>query len=63
VALSDDRAIAAGESVDRAAADRAAKLEAKLVGEMDVAFPLKDKLEPILVDYPHVVIDCPPTLV
>jgi len=39
-----------------------AKLEAKLVGEMDAHFRLKDKLEPNLVDYPHVVIDCPPTL-
>jgi chromosome partitioning protein len=39
-----------------------AKLEAKLVGEMDAHFRLKDKLEPILSDYPHVVIDCPPTL-
>ncbi len=39
-----------------------AKLEAKLVGEMDAHFRLKDKLEPILADYPHVVIDCPPTL-
>jgi chromosome partitioning protein len=39
-----------------------AKLEAKLVGEMDAHFRLKDKLEPILADYPNVVIDCPPTL-
>jgi chromosome partitioning protein len=39
-----------------------AKLEAKLVGEMDAHFRLKDKLEPNLADYPHVVIDCPPTL-
>jgi chromosome partitioning protein len=39
-----------------------AKLEAKLVGEMDAHFRLKDKLEPIRADYPHVVIDCPPTL-
>jgi chromosome partitioning protein len=39
-----------------------AKLEAKLVGELDAHFRLKDKLEPILGDYPHVVIDCPPTL-
>jgi chromosome partitioning protein len=39
-----------------------AKLEAKLVGELDAHFRLKDKLEPILADYPHVVIDCPPTL-
>ena len=39
-----------------------AKLEAKLVGEMDAHFRLKDKLEPILAAYPHVVVDCPPTL-
>jgi chromosome partitioning protein len=39
-----------------------AKLEAKLVGEMDAHFRLKDKLEPLLAEYPHVVIDCPPTL-
>jgi chromosome partitioning protein len=39
-----------------------AKLEARLVGEMDAHFRLKDKLEPVLLDYPQVVIDCPPTL-
>jgi chromosome partitioning protein len=39
-----------------------AKLEARLVGEMDAHFRLKDKLEPIRKEYPHVVIDCPPTL-
>jgi chromosome partitioning protein len=39
-----------------------AKLEAKLAGEMDAHFRLKDKLEPILGDYPQIVIDCPPTL-
>jgi len=39
-----------------------AKLEGKLVGEMDAHFRLKDKLEPIRKEYPHVVIDCPPTL-
>jgi chromosome partitioning protein len=39
-----------------------AKLEAKLVGEMDAHFRLKDKLEPILRDFPQIVIDCPPTL-
>ena len=39
-----------------------AKLEAKLVGEMDAHFRLKDKLEPLRRDYPHIVIDCPPTL-
>ena len=39
-----------------------AKLEAKLVGQMDAHFRLKDKLEVVLPQYPHVVIDCPPTL-
>jgi chromosome partitioning protein len=39
-----------------------AKLEAKLVGEMDAHFRLKDKIEPILAQFPHIVIDCPPTL-
>ena len=39
-----------------------AKLEARLVGEMDAHFRLKDKLEPVRKAYPHIVIDCPPTL-
>jgi len=39
-----------------------AKLEAKLVGEMDAHFRLKDKLDPLLHEFPQVVIDCPPTL-
>ena len=39
-----------------------AKLEAKLVGEMDAHFRLKDKLEPLLAEFEAVVIDCPPTL-
>ena len=39
-----------------------AKLEAKLVGEMDAHFRLKDKLEPLMQTYTNVVIDCPPTL-
>jgi chromosome partitioning protein len=39
-----------------------AKLESKLVGELDAHFRLKDKLEPIRKAYPHIVIDCPPTL-
>jgi chromosome partitioning protein len=39
-----------------------AKLEAKLIGEMDAHFRLKDKLEPVLKAYPQIVIDCPPTL-
>ncbi|HXH05648.1 MAG TPA: ParA family protein [Vicinamibacterales bacterium] len=39
-----------------------AKLEAKLVGEIDAHFRLKDRLEPIRGRYPHIVIDCPPAL-
>jgi chromosome partitioning protein len=39
-----------------------AKLEAKLVGEMDAHFRLKDKLEPLRKEFPQIVIDCPPTL-
>ena len=39
-----------------------AKLEAKLVGEMDAHFRLKDKLEPVRKKYPNIVIDCPPAL-
>jgi len=39
-----------------------AKVEAKLVGELDAHFRLKDRLEPIRTQYPHIVIDCPPTL-
>ena len=39
-----------------------AKLEAKLVGEMDAHFRLKDRLDPIRDGYEFIVIDCPPTL-
>jgi chromosome partitioning protein len=39
-----------------------AKLEAKLVGELDAHFRLKDRLQPVLEKYPNIVIDCPPTL-
>src|SRR5262249_49296535 len=39
-----------------------AKLEAKLVGELDAHFRLKDKLEAVRRQYPQIVIDCPPTL-
>jgi chromosome partitioning protein len=39
-----------------------AKLEAKLIGEMDAHFRLKDKIEAIRPQYPNIVIDCPPTL-
>src|SRR5215213_2217390 len=36
-----------------------AKLEAKLVGEMDAHFRLKDKIDPIREQFPQIVIDCP----
>jgi chromosome partitioning protein len=39
-----------------------AKLEGKLVGELDAHFRLKDRLEPIRERFPNIVIDCPPTL-
>lgn len=39
-----------------------AKLESRLIGEIDAHFKLKDLLSPITEDYPYVVIDCPPTL-
>jgi chromosome partitioning protein len=39
-----------------------AKLESKLVGEMDAHFRLKDKLDPLLKQFSNIVIDCPPTL-
>jgi chromosome partitioning protein len=39
-----------------------AKLEAKLVGELDAHFRLKDRLEAVSGEFEYVVIDCPPTL-
>jgi len=39
-----------------------AKLEAKLVGEIDAHFRLKDRIDAIRADYDHIVIDCPPAL-
>ena len=39
-----------------------AKLEAKLIGELDAPFRLKDKLDPIAREYDAVIIDTPPTL-
>ena len=39
-----------------------AKLEAKLAGEIDAHFRLKDRIETVASEYQHVVIDCPPTL-
>ncbi len=39
-----------------------AKLEARLVGEIDAHFRLKDRLDSIRASYPQIVIDCPPAL-
>jgi chromosome partitioning protein len=39
-----------------------AKLEARLVGELDAHFRLKDKLNQLDGEYAHIVIDCPPAL-
>lgn len=39
-----------------------AKLEAKLVGEIDAHYRLKDRITPLLGVYDDVVIDCPPAL-
>jgi len=39
-----------------------AKLEAKLVGELDAHFRLKDRIEPVKGSYDFVVIDTPPAL-
>lgn len=39
-----------------------AKLESRLVGELDAPFRLKDELALVLPQFEHVVIDCPPAL-
>jgi chromosome partitioning protein len=39
-----------------------AKLESKLVGEMDAHFRLKDKLEPLAKTHEIIIVDCPPAL-
>jgi chromosome partitioning protein len=39
-----------------------AKLEARLVGELDSHFKLKDRISAVLGDFDVVVIDCPPAL-
>lgn len=39
-----------------------AKLEAKLIGDFDAAFKLRDRLAPIIASYDLILIDTPPTL-
>jgi len=39
-----------------------AKLESRLVGELDAHFRLKDRLEAVRQRFPAIVIDCPPAL-
>jgi chromosome partitioning protein len=39
-----------------------AKLEAKLVGEIDAHYSLRDRLDAVRGQYDSIVIDCPPTL-
>jgi chromosome partitioning protein len=39
-----------------------AKLEAKLLGDFDGYYRLKDRLAPLQEEYPYIVIDTPPTL-
>jgi chromosome partitioning protein len=39
-----------------------AKLEARLVGELDAHFRLKDKIAQLAGQFDHIVIDCPPAL-
>ena len=39
-----------------------AKLESRLVGELDAHFRLKDKIDKLAGEYAHIVIDCPPAL-
>ncbi len=39
-----------------------AKLESRMVGELDAPFRLKDELATVLPAYDHVIIDCPPAL-
>ena len=39
-----------------------AKLEARLVGELDAHFKLKDKIAQLDGEYANIVIDCPPAL-
>lgn len=39
-----------------------AKLESRLVGELDAPFKLKEKIDAAREEFPQIVIDCPPAL-
>jgi len=39
-----------------------AKLESRLVGELDSHFRLKDRMKDVIPDYEYIIIDTPPTL-
>ena len=39
-----------------------AKLESRLVGELDSHFRLKDRMKDVIADYEYIIIDTPPTL-
>jgi chromosome partitioning protein len=39
-----------------------AKLEGKLIGELDAPFRLKDRIDPVSLNYDIMIIDTPPTL-
>jgi len=39
-----------------------AKLEARMTGELDAPFRLKDQLAAVREEFPHVILDCPPAL-
>jgi chromosome partitioning protein len=39
-----------------------AKLEGKLVGEIDAHFRLKDRVDAVRDRFAHIIVDCPPTL-
>jgi len=47
---------------EEVAARGLAKLEARLVGEIDAHYKLKDRLAAVASDFDAVVIDCPPAL-
>jgi chromosome partitioning protein len=39
-----------------------AKIEARLVGELDAPFKLKEKIDQVRDEFPQIVVDCPPAL-